>query len=217
MAISTKQAPTISTIQRSPLCVVCRQAIVLQHNRFRCNEPGKSKLTKLGDILENAARRADIQFKIAMGAVSHMCWHCREFILRLDKLHQNVLTLESKLRLQLQLKQGSVQDTTLSPDREQHHSTSTKQILTVTPKRASESKRCRSLTPSRQDNDPTVKRPMRLLLPKPTKRLLSSPQTRTGFSPAAKRPTVATLSQPSTHTVHEKAPSVLNLVSNVIN
>ena len=126
MAISTKQAPTISTIQRSPLCVVCGQAIVLQHNRFRCNEPDKNKLTKLGDILENVARRADIQFKIAMGAVSHMCRHCREFILRLDKLHQNVLTLESKLKLQL--KQGSVQDTKLSPDREQHHSTREKGV-----------------------------------------------------------------------------------------
>ena len=106
MAISIKEAPTISTIQRSPLCVVCGQAIVLQHNRFRCNEPDKSKLTKLGDILENVAKRADIQFKLTMGAVSHMCRHCREFILRLDKLYQNVLTLQSKLRLQL--KQGSV-------------------------------------------------------------------------------------------------------------
>ena len=47
--------------------------------------------------------------------------------------------------------------------------------------------------------------------------LQSSPQTRTGFSPAAKRPTVATPSQPSTHTVHEKAPSVLSSVANVIN
>ena len=45
---------------------------------FRC------KLTKLGDILENVARRADIQFKIAMGAVSHLCRHCREFVLRLS-------------------------------------------------------------------------------------------------------------------------------------
>ena len=100
----------------------------------------------------------------------------------------------------MQLKQGSVQDTTLPPDREQHHSISTKQIR-VTPKRASESERCRSLTPPRH---PTVKRPMRLLLLKPTKRLLSLPQTRTGFSPAVKRPTVTTPSQPSTHTVHEK-------------
>ena len=212
MAISTKEAPTISTTQRSPLCVVCGQAIVLQHNRFRCNEPDKSKLTKLGDILENVAKRADIQFKITMGAVSHMCRHCREFILRLDKLYQNVLTLQSKLRLQL--KQGSVQDTTLSPDREQHHSVNSTSTKQITPKRSSENKRYRSLTPSRQDHDPTVKRPMRSLLPKPTKRLLSSPQTRTGFSPAAKRPTV---SQPSTHSVQEKAPSMLSSVSNVIN
>ena len=135
-------------------------------------------------------KRADIQFKITMGAVSHMCRHCREFILHLDKLYQKVLTLQSKLRLQL--KQGSVQDTTtLSPDREQHHSanaTSTKQI---TPKRSSENKIYRSLIPSRQDHDPTVKRPMRSLLPKPIKWSLTSPQTRTGFSPAAKCPTVS--------------------------
>ena len=108
MASSAKRAPAISTVQQSPLCIICGQTIVLQHNRFRCNEPGKNKLTKLGDILEDVAKKADIQFKIAEIKISHVCRRCRELILHNDKLYQNVLSLQSKLRVQL--KQRPVQD-----------------------------------------------------------------------------------------------------------
>ena len=132
MVSSAKRAPAISTVQLSPLCIVCGQAIVLQHNRFRCNEPGKNKLTKLSDIL---AKKADVQFKIAEIKVSYVCQRCRELILHIDKLYQNVLSLQSKLRVQL--KQRPVQDIPLSPDREQHYPASAEQI---TPTRVSENR-----------------------------------------------------------------------------
>ena len=207
MASSAKRAPVISTVQLSPICIVCGQAIVLQLNRFRCNEPGKNKLTKLGDILEDVAKKADIQFKIAEIKVSYVCRRCRELILRIDKLYQNVLSLQSKLRVQL--KQRPVQDIPLSPDRKQHYPASAEQI---TPTRASDNKRGRSITPSREDR-PTIKRLMRPLLP----RLLSPPQTRTGLSPAAKRPTTCQADSLVGRETTHKTPLLPSSVSNVIN
>ena len=193
-------AMAASTVQRAPLCIVCGQAIIEQYNRFKCTEAGGSTLTKLGSTLEDVANKADIQLKIAMGTVSHMCRRCREFILRIDKTYQNVLSMQRKLQdlVKPRLATADVERSTIcskSPDREQQHSwllVSAKNTAAkfVTPKKNTaylQSKR--TLTPV-HDNEPTSKKPMRLLLPKPTKRSLPSPQTRTGLSPATKRTTV---------------------------
>ena len=174
-----------STVQRAPLCIVCGQAIIQQYNRFRCTEARGSTLTKLGSTLEDVANKEGIQLKIAMGTVSHMCRRCREFILRIDKTYQNVLSMQRKLQdlVKPRLATADVERSTIcskSPDREQQHSwllVSAKNTAAkfVTPKKNTaylQSKR--TLTPV-HDNEPTSKKPMRLLLPKPTKRSLPSP------------------------------------------
>ena len=58
---------------------------------------------------------------------------------------------------------------------------------------------------------------MRLLLPRSTKRLLSSPQTRTGLSPAAKCPTSSQADSVVGRKTTHKTPLLPSSVSNVIN
>ena len=203
----------VSTVQRAPLCIVCGQAIIHQYNRFRCTEAEGSKLTKLGNTLEDVAKKADIQLKIAMGAVSHMCRHCREFVLRIDKNYQNVLSMQKKLQdlLKPRLASDDGKENFIcpkSPDRDQQHSQRAKGTKSTgtnfesPPKNTIYVQSKRSLAPVHY-HEPTRKKPMRLLLPKPTKRSLPSPQTRTGLSPASKRTTVirSQASQPTRRTL----------------
>ena len=245
MASSAKRAPAISTVQLSLLCIVCGQAIVLQLNRFRCNEPSKNKLTKLGDILEDVAKKADIQFKIAEIKVSHVCRRCRELILRIDKLYQNVLSLQSKLRVQL--KQRPVQDIPLSPDRKQHYPASAEQI---TPMRASENRvqlkqrpvqdiplspnreqhypaSAEQITPTRASNNKrgrsiTPSREDRPTIKRPMRPLLPKPTKRLLSSPQTRTglspaAKCPTTSQADSLVGTHKTPLLPSSVSNVIN
>lgn len=158
MAASALQRSASSAVQRTPPCVVCGQAIVQQYNRFKCTEAGGEKLTKLGCILEDVTDKANIHLKISMHTVSHMCWRCREFLLRVDKTYQNFLSMQKKLQdlLKPRLTTGDFAKTSIcskSPDREQQH-------LKITEYEMSK----RTLTPVR-DNELKSKKPMRLLLP----------------------------------------------------
>ena len=105
--------------------------------------------------------------------------------MRIDKAYHNLLSMQSKLQDMLKSTLTTADVEKKSPGRD----------LGI-PKKITEYERSkRTLTPVR-NNEPNCKKPMRLLLPKPVKRSLPSPQTRTGLTPAAKRTTIQSHAHP---------------------
>ena len=115
------------------------------------------------------ADKANIQLKIAMQTVSHLCRCYREFILRIDKAYHNLLSMQRKLQdlFQPTLTTADIEKSTIcskSPGRQQQHLQLPRKIVEYERSK-------RTLTPV-HDSESKSKKPMRLLLPKPAKRSL---------------------------------------------
>ena len=160
-----------------PLCLVCMRAIVRTCDRFRLRVPkeGCAVLNKLGEILQKETENVLVDLKITANAATAtlVCRHCRDIVLRIHKTREQLDSLRDQLKSKITV--GKSTKSSQGPSAASVQSRSSLSVHSVVPS---------VLLPTQQR--PTGKRP------------ISSPASKTGFSPAPKRSVPADLTTDGT-------------------